>query len=644
MLRTRLFQSFAALLILYGVLSAWFAIRVIQTRLVNEAQDRVQFDLRSAWDVYEGQLKEIETVVKLLSAKSIVVDVCAGGDGDNSDLRARLENFRHAFGLDFLTVVSAAGEAMVRAAPPHHRGDRVSEWPLVEGALGQGAVVAGAQVFSAAELRRENEELADRAVLPIEATPHARPSDLAVEERGLVLVAAAPVREGDRVLGVVYAGLLLNRNFDLIDRIQASNYGADNEAGAVAGAATIFLHDTRIATTVRLPSGSRALGSRLSREVAERVLDHGRPWIGRAFVVDDWYLSAYEPIRDLAGNVAGILYVGLLERPFRQLGWTIIWRYIGLTLLAVLAALGVAYFVAARLAAPIHRLAQASEILRTGAYPVPVESGAASSESASLVRSFNGMVEALKEREARLQEANTSLKAINRNYVETLSFVTHELNTPVAAMMNYIYLLKQRLLGPLTDRQAKAAGVLDANIRRVAEMIRHYLNLSRIERNELKPVPVAVNVRAEVVQPLLEAAEPLVQAGRFVVENRIPGSLSVWADLNMTREVFENLISNAIKYGREGGLIRLDAQPREELVEFRVRNDGAGIPEDQRPLLFQKFSRLEGEGGGPRRPGTGLGLFICRHIVEAHGGRIEVQSAPGQWVEFIFTLPRPPAG
>jgi len=99
------------------------------------------------------------------------------------------------------------------------------------------------------------------------------------------------------------------------------------------------------------------------------------------------------------------------------------------------------------------------------------------------------------------------------------------------------------------------------------------------------------------------------------------------------------LLANALKYGREGGTIALDAAEGADSITLSVSNDSEGIPPDKMPLLFKKFSRLNGPEHANTK-GTGLGLFICKEIVEKHGGTIWVDSKPGQWVRFSFTLPR----
>jgi signal transduction histidine kinase len=203
-----------------------------------------------------------------------------------------------------------------------------------------------------------------------------------------------------------------------------------------------------------------------------------------------------------------------------------------------------------------------------------------------------------------------------------------------------VFLLRQHKIGPLTEPQEKAVKNIETNSGRIMEMVRHYLNLSRIENGELKPVPTRVAVLDEIVRPLLETFEADLQARSMRLENAIGGEVLLRCDMNMAREVFENLVSNGIKYGRDGGLLSLAATGSDGFVEFAVRNEGPGIPAEKLQTVFQKFTRIEDDQHIRRQKGTGLGLFITRHIVEAHGGRIEAASRVNEWAEFRFTLPR----
>ncbi len=462
----------------------------------------------------------------------------------------------------------------------------------------------------------------------------------------MAMVAAAPVEKNGRVIGAIYVGALLNRNEGIVDRIQAMVFGPERYDGMALGTVTVFLADTRIATTVRFENGNRAIGTRVSAEVADRVLDNGLGWADRAFVVRDWYLTAYDPIRDPQGTVIGMLYVGTLERPFRDMNRAIVMRYSALVAVALVVALAIAMFIAGRLARPLHRLAEQADRMRHGQPYDPVPCNRACVETVGLIQAFNEMAATLTDRGRQLQEANDqlgrtneSLKGLNAHYMETLQFVSHELNSPLSSIMNYAYMLRQGLLGPLTEKQTGALEVVSDNLKRVTEMIRHYLNLSRIESGEIQPVPTRVVVREEVIAPILASLQSEIQARKLRVEDLVGPKVALQADPNMTREVFENLLGNAVKFSRDGGLISLNGRVDGQWAEFSIRNEGEGIPEERRGELFQKFSRIETGEPKKARRGTGLGLFICKKIVEAHGGCISVVSEVGRWTEFRCTLP-----
>jgi two-component system, NtrC family, sensor kinase len=639
MLKTKLFQAFAALVIVFGLLSAVFGLRIIQSRVVGEAQSQVSLDLGSAWAMYNGKLHEIETVLDLVAIKKAVVDAASDKMWDSADLQQRLEVIQRRFNLDFLTVVSPDGQVVLRTIPPHSVGDyRVLNSAVARALKGEAAF--GVAVLSRPELQKEGDGLADRAYLVYEPTPRARPTPKTAEDRGMVMMGAVPIFKGPQLLGVIYGGVLLNRNFDLVDHITDVVYKNEMYKGAPMGTATIFLDDCRVATTVRLPNDNRAIGTRASKEVADRVLDNGMPWLGPAFVVKDSYLTAYDPLRDMDGKTVGMLYVGRLERPFRDLARSVMARYGGLLVFGLVGSLLLAFVVAGRLAQPIHALVEASNRMHKGEPHAAVEARSSCHEIENLVVAFNEMADSLEERESRLKEANEKLTALNRSYMDMLGFVSHELKSPVSSIMNYAFLLRQHKIGPLTEGQEKAVKNVEVNSSRIVEMVRHYLNLSRIENGELHPVPTRVAVLQDVVQPLIDTLEADVAARHMRVDNRIAADVLLRADLNMTREVFENLVSNGIKYGRDGGVLSLAASESDGTVQFAVRNEGPGIPPDKYKVIFEKFTRLETDQHTRRQKGTGLGLFITRNIVEAHGGCIEVESRVNEWVEFRFSLPR----
>jgi two-component system NtrC family sensor kinase len=649
-LKYKLFKWFAGVVLIFGALSAFLGITVIGDRIVDEAQSRVSHDLDSARAVYDSQLRGMENIVRLMAVRGPFVEACSGDKWQAKETRQEIEGLlaeaRSTFKLDFMAMVTPTGLVVARAAADHTGDWRKSE-PIINTVLDNKADVAsGTVLMSPEELNREADGLARQALLDLRDTPHARPSRETTEERGMVMLAAAPIKKGG-VIGAIYAGILLNRKQDFVDRVQNIVFGQDKYEGRIPlGTATLFLADTRIATTVLLKNGNRAIGTRVSSEVADRVLDNGARWADRALVVDEWYLTAYEPIRDSHNAVIGMLYVGTLERPYNDLRKSMVWRFGWLVAAALVVALLIAMFIAGRLARPLHRLAEGAYKMQHGHGFEPVPADGSCNETQGLIGAFNQMGATLDRRESELKDANTqlagtndSLKALNAHYMETLQFVSHELNSPLSAITNYTYMLRQKLLGGLSDKQENALEVINANLRRVMEMVRHYLNLARIESGEMQPVPARVAVREDVVGPILASLQADLNARTMRVEDLIGPRVILHADPNMTREVFENLLSNAVKYGRPGGLITLKCRADGRWAEFAVRNEGDGIPPERRGELFQKFSRIElGESKKTRR-GTGLGLFICKKIVEAHGGQIAVDSEVGQWTEFRCKLP-----
>ncbi len=629
MLRTKLFKGFALIVLMFTVLSALFGFLTIKRRIMDEAQNKVRFDLLSAWSVFNGRQEQIDTVITLVEGKREVLDSCRAGDWSNPDLRKRLEGIRRRFGLDFLGVAGADGTVVFRSTPPFNTGDSRLHDPAIARAL-TGERISGIVLWSQAGLRLEADGLAEQAFLELEDTPHSRIISKNFEDRGMVMISAAPIRNGAGVEAVVYGGILMNRNLTLADRMSGIIYGEEKYKGIPLGATTLFLDDIRISTTVLKRNGNRALGTRVSKEVANQVLDNAKAWVGEAFVVNNWYLTAYDPIKDVDGKTVGMLYVGILRQPFMDYGRRIMVQYLFLCLFALFVSLALAFWIANRLSRPIHRLVSAATHMSKGSGVIKVPTDSACDETSALILAFNDMSAKLAERENRL-------KATNRSYMETLGFVAHELKSPISSVVNYLYLMRQLKLGPLTEKQEKAMLICEKNVNRVVEMIRHYLNLSRIENQELEPSFSRVSVKTEILAPLIDSLDANIQAENMTIRDNMGYDLEIRADLNMTREIFENLISNAIKYGARGGTITVAAERTDGLVEFSVHNEGASISPEMQKKMFQKFFRVE--QSDRRQRGTGLGLFITRHIVEAHGGTIRLESSDGKGTTFYFTMP-----
>jgi two-component system NtrC family sensor kinase len=649
--RTRLLLGFTAVVGIVAIVASWAGLSFISRTVTQEAMVRVEMDLGTAWSAYDAERSRLQIVVGMASQNDFFRSVFRSG-GAMSEIAWQLGVFRRKYEIDFLTLVDSKGLVVGRSRQPFSVGDKVSPNPIIDSAL-QGKASSGTIVLSREVLLLEGEALAERAYIPLVYTERAKPTDRVVEDRGMVLEAAIPVLDArDHVMGVVYGGLLLNRKFSLVDRIRNTVFGQKEYKGKPLGTVTLFLGDVRIATNVMLDTETRALGTRVSEAVYEKVLRRGERFAARAFVVNDWYLSAYDPIREPSGHIIGIIYVGLLEKKYLEYGSRLALEYLGITFVALVFSAAVSLYLSSGFRRPILRLVRASRELSGGNLQTRVEITRASREVSELGQAFNAMAGAMETHTRELKEVSEAVKTAyheaaekNRAYLEMLGFVTHELKSPLASIVFAIGSLRDHILGPLNaDQEAllKAASISADYLR---DTIANYLNLSRIEEGELKLRLSEVRFRRDIIGPLLDRVTELAADRGMRVVCDVPDGLAGVCDPDLVGSVFQNLLSNAIKYGREGGTIRVRLQDSLEagFLRLSVWNEGEGFGSDTGGKLFQKFSRLT-FGGDDTKSGTGLGLFVSKQIVEKHGGRIWAESEPGQWADFIFTLPiTPPA-
>ncbi len=305
----------------------------------------------------------------------------------------------------------------------------------------KGKATSGFALLSAQRLRAEGGDLEERAFVAFEPTPMAKPRAKAFETSGMAIMAAAPARdERGNIIGALYAGVLVNRNHSLVDRIRSSVFEERLYKGKPLGTVTIFQWDVRIATNVTLPNGNRAIGTRVSSNVYDKVLENQVSWYDRAFVVDDWYISAYDPIHDVEGRPIGILYVGVLARKYDDIQANLWKLYAALSVATAALVLGVGVLFARRLSGSITRLAQAAARIATGDYTLRVPEPSSRDEVLELTRAFNAMAESLRDREERLRQVNVqlestneSLQRLNSNYLDMLGFISHELKNTLGS-------------------------------------------------------------------------------------------------------------------------------------------------------------------------------------------------------------------
>lgn len=611
---------------------------LIYDNIWRETNDKLITDLKIARMMYDRAGKDVESVVDYTANRFFLMEAIEAGDRER--LQSLLERIRQERGLDIFALVDNEGKVVVRTTPPFTHGDLVANDPLVRQALA-GQRAAGTVVFTRERLSREGEDLLFRSQVSVKPTAHCLSTNLEQVDTGMVLMAAYPVLnpKGEK-LGVLYGGKMLNNDTSLVDAIMAGlfpgNVGEENSAMA-----TIFYRDVRISTSLRLPTGNRATGHRAYAEVSETVLLNGRNWVGTAWVVKDWYFAVYEPIRDPDGQVIGALGIGLWKAPFIALRDNFIWRYIRISLLGLAVILALGALFSRMLTKPVRSLVEAAEELARGNLDHRVEIKVGRDEIRDLEIAFNSMAQNLMASMKEKDELAGELHDLNQRYMELLGFASHELKQPVGVIKLTVHNLRK--MGPFItpDKFDGILDRLDRNIDYIVSMSEKYLQYSKIESGELQVYPQETEMLSAVIAPALEGEQKNITEKGVKVESPDEaelGRLKLLVDPEMMRVVFSNLISNAVKYGYQGGYVQIGFKETDDAYLFHVKNNGEGIPAEQIGGIFQKFKRLDNVRG--KQKGTGLGLFNARKIVELHGGRIWAESEPGKWADFIFELPK----
>lgn len=346
-IKTQLAIAFLAVACFIGVVTSIIVNSVITDQIISEAQERVKEHLSTARWVYEERIRDIDRTIRWTSIRHVLK--IGLKERDVSSIKNELLGLMAEERLNFLTLVDRKGKVIFRFHNPKVSGDSLIHDPFVKVALGKKSI-SGTQVLSGDELVREGENLAQMAIITSVPTPKGKPTKKVEETSGMVLESAHPIIDfNGEVLGVLTGGILLNRNYEIVDRIKNIVFKDVKYKGKEIGTATIFLGDLRISTNVMDREGNRAIGTRAMKEVQEQVLGKGVPWIHRAFVVDDWYITAYEPIRDVQDKIVGMLYVGMMESKYAVMKEKLILLFFLFSMSGMLVALTISFLLSWRI-------------------------------------------------------------------------------------------------------------------------------------------------------------------------------------------------------------------------------------------------------------------------------------------------------
>ncbi|MBL4873232.1 MAG: cache domain-containing protein [Rhodobacteraceae bacterium] len=552
-----------------------------------------------------------------------------------------LEAERQKYGFDFLYLINPDGaiimaNALNAPATPE-------KWPIVKSALDGGG---GAEIdlFQVDELASISPQLVVQANIPLVPTKAAVPTNRTQETRGMVVHSAAPATAGQ---GALVAGVLLNQNLDFIDSINALVYPEASLTEGSLGTTTLFLDDVRISTNVRLFEDVRALGTRVSKEVRAAVLDDGRTWLDRAFVVNDWYISGYEPLVDSFGTRIGMLYVGFLDSPYRAAKAQTLW----LIAVGFLLLLGLSVPLLLRLARGIFRPLEemVSTISAVEAGNLSARTGLENTENeVSLVSAqLDTLLDNVQERDQRLREwadeletrvaartrelsdANQRLEATTKQLVvsgklaaigEITASVAHEINNPVAVIQGNTDLIRESI-GSASKALNTEFSLIYEQVHRINTLVNKLLQFAR-------PEEYAGSVDRHSPNAVITDTLPLVQYLLNKVEIELDLQLMAGNLVSFNRtelqQVLINLIVNAIHAMPDGGTLKISTADYkiedQEGVLITIADTGMGMTPEVLSRMFDPFYTTK------RAEGTGLGLSITHKLITRSGGQIWAES------------------
>ncbi len=599
---------------------------------LTEAQDaRVGRDMELASAFYSNKLHDISAmagrIASTCSVRQNFVNMIQGDSGAGQAIEASIDNEianMPAGTQRFVVITDSEGIAVSGQVTADGRTEPVaigtnwSSLPIVQNVLNQKVQQAATEVVPAEQLTWIG--LNDQAHITLIDTPKAAPEPFDPREgtAGLALLGAAPIiSEMGEIQGSVLTGHLFNNDFTLVDRIK-DVAGVDT--------ATIFFGDLRVSTNVLDEEQDRAIGTRVSQEVFDRVLVQGEDFTGDAFVVNQWYITRYEPLYNHLGQIVGMLYVGAQRAAFQRLLDSFAGQVFFIAVATILVAILIAIPLAWSISRPLGGLAHATQRVAEGDWSVRVRPEGYV-EMRTLAQSFNTMVATLEETQQQLVQKE-KLASVG----QLAAGVAHEINNPLGSVLLYADILcKETPEEDLQQREDLQMIIREAT--RCKTIVNDLLNFSR--QNEILAQETDVNAMIrELVEQLGKQA--LFQKVEIVTELD-QDLLSIQADPLQLHQVFANLMNNAAEAMPDGGRLTLRtlAGPTPEFVTVQIEDTGSGISEENMKRMFTPFFTTK-----PIGKGTGLGLAITYGIVKMHRGQVAVQSKVGTGTLFSINLRR----
>lgn len=441
----------------------------------------------------------------------------------------------------------------------------------------------------------------------------------------------------------------------------------------------ISVQGVRVTSNIRSPKKENFIGSRIPIPL-ESLEGLRNTYFGRVNIDDEIHVFLDEPIFDHKGEIVGVLGVGIPEEKFSVLINTNRNLIFVVTLLCLCIMLVIGRHFSLKITRPIIEATRFAEAIVQGERdiiisPELLEDGR--SETAVLLKTFQKMARDLKESEEerkrflnklkeehdQQQELAEKLKVMNDELEEKvaartqdlrqaiialkkadevksqfLANMSHELRTPLNGIISASEILRDKIFGPLNEKQEKyVQNILNSGVH-LLQLINDILDLSKIEAGKMT-LSLGCFPISEIISNSFQIVKSLAYRKNIEVTSQIfPEEFIIKADGKKLKQILYNLLSNAIKFTPEGGKVEVEVYKRGDFMQVMVRDNGIGIKEEDQERIFREFEQVD-SSYERQHEGTGLGLPITKKLVEMHGGEIYLTSKPNQGTEVIFTIP-----
>ena len=612
-------------------------LNTINSYLSEVMDERIARDMHLAGTFYDARLQEIGGITTRLSLDAEVEENIPAAENGKIEsihkLEAAISQMSSGVALGgnhFIAVMDAEGNILAgqiaTAGGDLHTITLDGNWadlPIVRTSLAQKMPIASTEIVPHEFLQQIG--LAEQSRIDLIETSRAAPEPYDPREgtAGLALVSITPILNADSdVVGLALAFHLFNNDFTLVDQIKDA---------AQIDTVTIFMGDLRVSTNVMTAKNSRAVGTRVSQEVSDVVLQKGHEYVGTAFVVDQDYITRYEPLHDHSGQTVGILYVGVREESFSRLLTIFDRRITAVAILTILITFILATPVSRLITQPLkelrglvktsHRVANGDLIARA-----PVTAGG---EVRLVSESFNSMLD-------NLQSAQNQLVRTEKlaSLGQLAAGVAHELNNPLGTILLYA----ETMMGECSedDPSCDDLRMIVSETKRCKRIVSDLLNFARQSPVISQPADIHA-----ILQELIEISSRRSKTSLVNFETHLDPNLPIIeGDATQLRQALLNLMGNAIEAMPDGGTLTIRTRNEPPgMITVEIQDTGMGIPPELLSKVFTPFFTTK-----PVGKGTGLGLSIVYGIIKMHRGQINVQSKTGVGATFTITLPvRQPA-